>query len=436
MGRFGLAPVFLASCFLTACFQTDCPETKSRLLERFTQGSANFDPDLLSPAPLGAEPGDAQAILDADPSRCVDLSAEFVQSAIQGVAGQVCNEAELGTLCGNNFDVCRRSTASIAGRDIFQCRRSCTSDDECSGIPGTRCIAFDDNNNGVIDANEGGRCDNPNLGVCQAILRELGRERCVQCDEMELLICECRSGASLFRCLAGFVGQELARQDVAQETCEEVSEGDPEKFGRCFEDLSEANSREERLACAGVKANIAVLEDGLTPDCSRYAFVQNNGALCGSADECIGGRCVVVEGTEFDAQGNPLDVAEKQSCASDCGVDTNGDGVLEAALDRCAPGVAFCSDNLRDRQGNPVDPACININDPNLPFDAENFTTACDPADPNACGPGVCAPIPIPGQGVQNRCTFRCNPENEGENARCGANNRAVCDSSGFCAPN
>lgn len=420
MRRLGLAP-FLCALLLGGCFQSECPDVKGRMLDRFNPASPTFDAELLSPGSQNDE--GIQARLDGDPARCVDLSDEFRQSAIDGVEGEICGAGEIGTPCSGG-GVCHRATESTLLAEVFECRQACSGVDDESCPVGTACINLDDDDDGSLD---GFRCDNPNLGACQAILRELSEARCVECDEMELLICECRSGPSLFQCLSAFVTLDDARIVIANEVCaEETGATQGEDFNDCVVDFSEANTREERRACIGVQLNIARNDDD-TPDCDRYGFQQDNGLVCGDELECIGGRCVFIESREFDDQGQPLDPVGTRVCSSDCARLDDPTGT-QPDLGRCVAG-EFCSDNLTDLDGNVVAPACVSLGDPNLAF-SDDFSTLCDLADPNSCGPGVCAIIPIPGQGDQPRCTWKCD---EASAANCGFGN--VCTPDGFCAP-
>lgn len=431
MRRFGLARALLLPFLAAGCFQSECPETKGRLLDRFNPASPTFDVGLLSPAPQGAAAGDFQAILDAAPSRCLDLSDEFRASAINGVDGLACSGDQLGEALSDG-SICHRATESTIEDPLFVGRIPCADalDETCPA--GTACINISDDEDPSLD---GFRCDNPNQSVCQQVLRELSGARCVECDEMELLICECREGASLFKCLSAFVSQSELRVQLAEETCLEAT-GGPEvnanAFDDCVDDFAEANTRDERNACFGVNNNIPRLNDGASPDCSRYAFLQENGENCGADLECTGNRCAFTNTEEFSSEGDPLDPIDTKVCTSDCASD--GAGGLFPDLGRCTLGF-FCSDNIAQRDGSPDAFGCISLDDPSIPF-ADDFSTVCDPTDATSCGLGRCELIPVDETGnLQPRCTFTCTAESED---LCGAQNQCVIAPGadfGFCAP-
>jgi hypothetical protein len=409
-----LAPLFLLSLAAQGCFQTNCPETKTRLLNRFDPASPTFDPDLLSPAPLGQE-GNIQAILETNPSRCVDLSDPFRLSAIEGVSGDAC--VNIGAPC-EAADTCRRTTESTATIDVLECRQNCVDADDTTCPVGTACIQADDDQDGDI-TNDDFRCDNPNLGLCQGILRELGQERCVACDELELFTCECRTGASGFACLAGIVDREQIVKVEALNICGRSfpDEGQAEDLQACIDDITEPNSREERLACTGINDNISVLGDGVTTDCSRNAFLLESGQLCGNGQECLGGRCDFLSTNEFDGT-TPLDPIETKVCSSDCGDDLDDNDATPKTANpaRCELGF-FCSDNIRNLDGSLQEPGCMPVENINTGFSAD-FDSPCDIADPNSCQTGSCK-ILANANNIAN-CTIPCT-----EDEQCG--NGSTC---------
>lgn len=433
-----LAPFLLMPWVLGGCFQTACPETKTRLINRFDPASASFDPNLLSPAPLGEE-GNIQAIIDSNPNRCVDLSEEFRTSAIDGVNdSKPCNPSLAGNDCADD-EICARATASTDALDVFECRKSCTDDASCDAFgPGTACFRFDDNEDGST-ADDDLRCDNPNLGFCQGILREVIGDvgsRCVACDETALLTCECRSGASSFSCLAGLFSREQFITAQAEDICLRAFPDDNQVADRaeCVADFTEANAREERLSCLGVNLNIARLEDGQTPDCERTNFILESGVLCGSDQECIGGRCVFLRTEAFDAQGNPLDPEASKECSSDCSTLDKTTGVRVPNPELCQLGF-FCSDNLRNLDGSAVDPSCVSIESEDVIGFIGNLDVSCDIADPNSCGPATCTQVQVDQAGTEeSRCTFQCTLDEQcgvGNSCRTSSLNPAVS----FCSP-
>ena len=402
-----LAPLLLLSLAAQGCFQTECTDTKTRLLNRFDPASPTFDPELLSPAPLGQE-GNIQAILETNPSRCVDLSEPFRRSAIDGVAGDAC--VNLGVACGAT-DTCRRTTESTTTTDVLACRQNCVDAEDTTCPVGTACIQADDDQDGDI-TNDAFRCDNPNLGLCQGLLRELGDARCVACDEVELLTCECRTGASGFACLAGIIDREELIRAEAATICGRSfpEEGQADELQECIDDISEPNSREERLTCTGILNNISVLEDGVTTDCSRNAFLSESGQLCGNGQECIGGRCEFLSTDEFNGT-TPLDPVQTRVCSSDCGDDLDDNDATPRTPNpaRCQLGF-FCSDNVRNLDGSLQEPGCLPFDNVNTGF-SPNFDQACDIADPNACLTGACK-ILDDGSDLA-RCTILCTADEQ-----------------------